>query len=69
MGANRSAEKNVGYPIVVGRGSCEKSRLSWQLRADGRATNRDLRDIAALLIAAANKLESEPDAVDTEITA
>ncbi len=58
-----------GCPIVVGRGSIEMSGLAWQLRAANRATNQDLRAIAALLIAAADRLEREPDAVDTKITA
>lgn len=69
IGQLREALQAREYSIVVGRGSIARSGLRWQLRADGRANNQDLRDVAALLIAAAEKLESEPDAVDTEITA
>ncbi len=55
--------------LHIGRGSVEESGLGWNLYANTKATNRDLRAIAALLIAAADKLEAEPDAVDTRIEA
>ena len=57
------------YRLTIAEGAVEESNLFWQIKANKRATNRDLRAIASLLIAAADRLESDPEAVDTEITA
>lgn len=58
-----------GALVRVARGSVELTGLSWQLRAAQPATNQDLRAIASLLVAAAYKLEQNPEAVDTRIEA
>jgi hypothetical protein len=50
-------------------GTLEKSGLSFSLVASKRATNQDLRDVAALLIRAADILKDHPERVDTEISA
>lgn len=46
----------MGKNLTIAKGSLEGSGLRWQIKADKRATSHDLRSIAALLIAAANKL-------------
>lgn len=55
--------------ITIAEGTLDGSDLFFQIKASKRATNHDLRSIAALLIAAANKLDGDPEAVDMRITA
>lgn len=55
--------------IVAAHGVLEGHELGFELRVSKRAGNHDLRSIAALLIAAANKLEADPAALDTRIEA
>lgn len=54
--------------INVAHGTVEASGLTWCIMASKRATNRDLRSISALLLQAAERLEEDPEAVDTRIT-
>lgn len=56
------------YRLVIAKGFLEGSGLLWQVKGSKRATNHDLRSMAALLIAA-NKLAADPEAVDTRIEA
>ena len=58
-----------GHSLRVMYGTLEKSGLSFSLVASKRATNQDLRDVAALLIRAADILKDHPERVDTEISA
>ena len=55
--------------MVAAHGKIEGSELAFELRVSKRARNHDLRSVAALLLLAADKLESDPSAVDTRIEA
>lgn len=55
--------------ILLAHGRVESSGLAWRLLINQTAGNADLRAIAALLITAADRLEIDPNAVDTRITA
>jgi len=55
--------------IVAAHGALEGSGTAFQVRVSKRATNHDLRSIAALLILAADKIEADPEALDTRIEA
>ena len=55
--------------IVAAHGKLDGTDLAFELRVTQRARNHDLRSIAALLILAADKLESDPSAIDTRIEA
>ena len=65
QGGDDMTEKNC--VIRIAHGELEVSKLQWEVWGDKRATNADLRDLASLLILAAETLEKDPGATDTRI--
>lgn len=55
--------------VEIAYGKVESSGLHWCIAGSEKANNADLRAIAALLLAAADRLDKDPTALDRRLTA